>query len=49
MLDKLRLRLRALFFKSKMEEELDEEAQFHLEREIEENIARGMSQEDDVA
>src|SRR5262245_49767 len=46
MLNKLRLRLRALFFKSKMEEELDEEAQFHLEREIEENIARGMSPEE---
>src|SRR5262247_3336748 len=46
MLNKLRLRLRALFFKSKMEEELNEEAQFHLEREIEENIARGMSPEE---
>ena len=31
MLKKLRLRLRALFFKSKMEEELDEEVRFHLE------------------
>jgi hypothetical protein len=31
MLNKLRLRLRALFFKSKMEEELDEEVRFHLE------------------
>jgi putative ABC transport system permease protein len=29
-----------------MEEELDEEVRFHLEREIEENIARGMSQEE---
>jgi putative ABC transport system permease protein len=46
MLNKLRLRLRALFFKSKMEEELNEEAHFHLEREIEENIARGMSPEE---
>ena len=46
MLNKLRLRLRALFFKSKMEEELDEELRFHLEREIEENIARGMSPEE---
>jgi predicted permease len=43
MLNKLRLRLRALFFKSKMEEELDDEVRFHLEREIEENIVRGMS------
>src|SRR5215475_8809902 len=46
MLNKLRLRLRAIFFKSKMEEELDEEVRFHLEREREENIARGMSPED---
>jgi putative ABC transport system permease protein len=46
MLNKLRLRLRALFFKSKLEEELDEEVRFHLEREIEENIARGMSREE---
>src|SRR5215472_10601165 len=46
MLNKLRLRLQALFFKSKMEEELDEEVRFHLEREIEENIARGMSAEE---
>jgi putative ABC transport system permease protein len=46
MFNKLRLRLRALFFKSKLEEELDEEVRFHLEREIEENIARGMSPEE---
>jgi putative ABC transport system permease protein len=46
MLNKLRLRLRALFFKSKMEEELVEEVRFHVEREIEENIARGMSPEE---
>jgi putative ABC transport system permease protein len=46
MLNKLRLRLRALFFKPKMEEELDEEVRFHLEREIEENIARGMTPEE---
>src|SRR5262245_3476566 len=46
MLNKLRLRLRALFFKSKMEKELDEEVRFHLEREIEENIAHGMSPEE---
>jgi predicted permease len=42
-LNKLRLRLRALFFKSRMEDELEEEVRFHLEREVEENIARGMS------
>jgi len=46
MLNKLRLRLRAIFFKSRLEEELDEEVRFHLEREIKENIARGMSPEE---
>ena len=46
MLNKLRLRLRALFFKSKLEDELQAELQFHIEREIEENIARGMTSED---
>lgn len=46
MLNKLRLRLRALFFKTQLEQELDEEVRFHLEREIEENIARGMSTEE---
>jgi predicted permease len=46
MLNKLRLRLRALFFKFKMEEELNEEVRFHLEREMEENIARGMTPEE---
>jgi putative ABC transport system permease protein len=46
MLKKLKLRFRALFFKSKLEEELDDEVRFHLEREIEENIARGMSPEE---
>jgi putative ABC transport system permease protein len=46
MLNKLRLRLRALFFKSKMEDELQAELQFHLKREIEENIARRMTPED---
>src|SRR5215468_12624456 len=46
MLNKLRLRLRALFFKSKMDDELEAELQFHLEREIEENIIRGMTPEE---
>jgi predicted permease len=46
LLNKLRLRLRALFFKSKMEDELQAELQFHLEREIEENIIRGMTPEE---
>ena len=46
MLNKLRLRLRALFFKPKMEDELQAELQFHIEREIEENIIRGMGPEE---
>src|SRR5215813_6796297 len=46
MLNKSRLRLRALFFKPKMEDELQAELQFHLEREIEENIIRGMTPEE---
>src|SRR5215467_16124227 len=46
MLNKLRLRIRALFFKPKMEDELQAELQFHLEREVEENITRGMTLED---
>src|SRR5262245_36733421 len=46
MLNKLRLRLQALFFKSRLEEELDEEVRFHLDREVQENIARGMGPEE---
>jgi predicted permease len=46
MLNKLGLRLRALFFKPEMEEALDEEVRFHLEREYEENLARGMNPEE---
>src|SRR5262245_13308746 len=44
--NKLKLRLQALFLKSRMEDELQQELQFHLEREIEENIARGMAPEE---
>lgn len=46
MLSRLVLRLRALVRKSEMERELDEEVGFHLERETEENIRRGMSPEE---
>jgi predicted permease len=46
MLKRLRLRLRALFHKAAMERELDEELRFHLEKEIEQNLARGMSAEE---
>jgi predicted permease len=46
MLKRLRLRLRALLHKAEMERELDEELRFHLEKEIEQNRARGMSAEE---
>ncbi|MBO0857855.1 MAG: ABC transporter permease [Chloracidobacterium sp.] len=46
MLNKLRQGLRALFFKSRFEHDLDEEVRFHLGREVEENIARGMGPEE---
>lgn len=45
-LQKLTLRLRALFRKSRVERELDDELRFHLHRQIEENIASGMSPEE---
>src|SRR6266404_9519996 len=37
------LRLRSLFRRSRVEQELNEELQFHLERKIEEGIANGLS------
>ncbi len=40
------LRLRSLFRRSRVEQELDEELHYHLERKIEENIARGMTPEE---
>jgi putative ABC transport system permease protein len=42
----LRLRLRSLFRSSRVELELDEELQYHLERLVDEYVARGMSFED---
>src|SRR5258708_9344011 len=41
--DKLRLRLRSLFRRSSADSELSDELQFHLEQQIEENLAAGMS------
>jgi putative ABC transport system permease protein len=38
----LKVRLLAIFHRRKMEEELDEELRYHLEREIERHIAGGM-------
>ena len=46
MLSKLLQRLRALFRKSELDQELDEEVRFHLERETEQNIRRGMTPEE---
>jgi putative ABC transport system permease protein len=41
-LTKLLLRLRSLFSRTAVENELDEEFRYHLERQIDEDIARGM-------
>src|SRR4029078_6274636 len=46
MLNRLRLGLRALLRKGQMERELDEELRFHLEKEVEQNVARGMNAEE---
>src|SRR5260370_35761159 len=42
MLDRVRLRLRALLRREKVEADLDDELWYHLEKDIERNIARGM-------
>jgi predicted permease len=42
----IRLRLRSLFLRRQVETDLDEEFRYHLEREIDENIAAGMSREE---
>ena len=39
-------RLRAVFRKADLEQELDQEIRFHLEKEIERNLARGMNPEE---
>jgi len=44
--DKLLLRLRSLFRRSSVEQELDAELRFHFEQQIEENLAKGMSPEE---
>ncbi|MDE3135136.1 MAG: ABC transporter permease [Acidobacteriota bacterium] len=45
-IDKLRLRFQSLFSKGRVERELSDELRFHLERQIEENRAKGMSAEE---
>ncbi|HVH71851.1 MAG TPA: ABC transporter permease, partial [Candidatus Dormibacteraeota bacterium] len=42
----IRLRLRSLFHRNRVEQELDEELQYHLERKTEEFLAQGMTQDD---
>ena len=43
---KLARRLRSLFRKERLEQELDEELRFHLDCQIEANLAQGMSREE---
>jgi predicted permease len=43
MMKALKSRIRALLRREEMEGELDEELRFHIEKEIEQNVARGMS------
>jgi hypothetical protein len=40
------MRFRSLFSRAKVEQDLDEELRYHLERQIEEDVAAGMSRED---
>ena len=42
----VRIRLRSLFSREVVERELDEELRYHLERQIEENVAAGMTGEE---
>src|SRR5689334_14710354 len=46
MLDRLRLRWRALFHKDELDHELDAELRFHLERDAEQNARHGMNDND---
>ena len=41
--DKLRLRLRSLFLRTRAERELEDEIRFHLEAQVAENVALGMA------
>ena len=40
------LRLRSLFRRAQVEQELDEELRYHIERQTEELIAKGMTDEE---
>ena len=46
MMKALTRRIRALLRREEMEGELDEELRFHIEKEVEQNVARGMSPEE---
>jgi putative ABC transport system permease protein len=46
LLTQLRFSLRWLFRRGKVEQELDEELQYHLDREIEESLRKGMDPEE---
>src|SRR5690349_9859000 len=46
MLDDLRFRIRALFHRHVVEQELDEELRFHFDREVEKYKKRGMTEEE---
>ena len=46
MIAKIRLRVRSLLQRNRVDHELDEELQDHLERQIDYNVARGMSRSD---
>src|SRR5437867_12907530 len=46
MLDRLKVRLRALLRRREVERELDDELRYHLENMIEQNVRSGMSRED---
>ena len=40
------LRLRSLFRRAQVEQELDEELRYHIDRQTEEHIAKGMTPEE---
>jgi len=42
----VRLRLRSLFLRSRLDNELDEELRYHLDQQIDANLARGLSPEE---
>src|SRR5262245_9279979 len=45
-LTQLRLRLRSLFRRTQLEQELDEELQYHLQRQIDVGLANGLTPEE---